>query len=91
MKKVTKIEYSKKMEKNRRDFDKLWQKIVIDTNDFVKDNPDISVYSLVDIGHFIDDLSLSGAWICDRINGYNYDSKKGLTKKMRKILGFLIP
>jgi len=25
------------MEKNRRDFDKLWQKIVIDTNDFVKD------------------------------------------------------
>jgi hypothetical protein len=69
-KKLTKAQYEAKMKKHEQAFDKLWMKMVDDTNQFIKDNPDIGMYQFQNsIEKFSDHLSLSGAWIVDRING----------------------
>jgi len=87
--------YIKKMEDHHIAFNDLWKKIVIDTNKFVEENPSIGAgdFSLQSVASFIDDLSLSGAWVQDRINGlsgtYGLDGyKKSLSRKIRKSLGF---
>lgn len=82
--------YTKKMKKHEESFDKLWMKIVNDTNDFIKDNPETTMYSLQHIEKFSDILCLSGAWVQDRINGKTPLSrvKGSLTRKIRKILGY---
>ena len=43
-----------------------------------------------DVEKFSDYLSLSGAWIQDRINNRYPKDRGSLTKKIRKALGFLI-
>ena len=91
MKKET---YIRRMEKHSKAFDKLWDKIVADTNNFIKSNSDTSCYLLdTKVTSLIDNLSLSGAWIQDRINGKsgvtgdkNY--RGSLTKKIRQALGY---
>jgi hypothetical protein len=93
-KKLTKAQYEAKMKKHEQAFDKLWMKMVDDTNQFIKDNPDRSMYQFQNsIEKFIDQLCLSGAWITDRINGKsgvpsssNY--RGSLSKKIRKALGY---
>jgi hypothetical protein len=92
--KMTKTKYEAKMKKHEQQFDKLWTKIVSDTNKFIQDNPETSMYSLQNtIEKFADQLVLSGAWIPDRINGYSgvpsgNKYSKSLTKKVRKSLGY---
>lgn len=90
---MTTNKYQKRMKQHEESFDRLWQKIVSDTNEFNKSNPEKTMYSLSKIEKFADNLCLSGAWIQDRINGFTgtIDSKtykKSLTKKIRKALGF---
>lgn len=90
---MTYKKYQKRMKQHEKSFDKLWQKMVSETNEFIKDNPKKSMYSLNEIEKFCDQLCLSGAWIQDRINGYygtthHKSYKKSLTKKIRKALGF---
>ena len=87
---MTKNNYEKRMEQHQKTFEKLWQKIVIDTNNFIERNPEKTMYSLVNVEKFADGLTLSGAWIYDRINGKNQNSKGALTKKIRKVLGFTL-
>lgn len=93
-KKLTMEEYIKRMKKHEAAFDELWTKIVADTNQFISDNPDVSMYSLQNsIEKFSDQLALSGSWIPDRINGYSgvpegNKYKKSLTKKIRRALGY---
>ena len=93
---MTREQYIKKMKDHENKFDKIWMDIVEDTNEYVKNNPETTTYSLQNnVEKFIDQLCLSGAWIQDRING-----KKGtpglkgyrgsLTKKIRKALGYNI-
>jgi hypothetical protein len=92
--KLTKAQYEAKMKKHEQAFDKLWKKMVDDTNQFIKDNPDRSMSQFQNsIEKFIDQLCLSGAWITDRINGKsgvpsssNY--RGSLSKKIRKALGY---
>jgi hypothetical protein len=38
-----------------------------------------------------DDLACMGGWVHDRINGRNRLSKKSITKKIRKALGYSYP
>jgi len=84
--------YQKKMENHKKSFDKLWKKIVNDTNDFIEKNPEISLYSFQDIEKFTDNMCLSGAWVQDRLNGKSpFVHKKGsLTRKIKKSLGYNI-
>jgi len=90
---MTTKQYEKRMKQHEKSFDKLRQKIVSDTNDFIKDNPEKTMYSFSNIEKFCDNMCLSGAWIQDRINGYYGTTQhktynKSLTKKIRKALGF---
>ena len=91
---MKKEEFIKRMKDHENNFDELWQKIVMDTNTFIEDNPDIGMYSLQNnIEKFIDQLCLSGAWIYDRIEGKsgipsNRNYRGSLTKKIRKALGY---
>lgn len=87
--------YINKMTKHELRFNKLWHKIVWDTNEFIKTNPDINMHSLqgTRIENLIDYLIISGAWIEDRFNkksgvtsSKNY--RGSLTKKVRKALGY---
>lgn len=91
---MTKEEYIIQMKKHQNEFDHLWIKIVDDTNQFIKDNPDIRFDSFQNsVEHFTDILCLSGAWVQDRINNKcglpNTNEYKGsLSKKIRKTLGY---
>ena len=80
--------YERLMKERERQFDKNWQKIVKLTNEFIKDNPEKTMYSLNQIEKFADSMSLSGAWVYDRINGLKRDDRGSVTKKIRKALGF---
>lgn len=91
---MTKKRYLKRMKQHENHFhNQVWMKIVQDTNAFIKDNPDVGMYQLSKLESIIDTLSLSGAWIYDRINGYSgvYSHstyRKSLTKKIRKVLRY---
>lgn len=93
MKKET---YIKKMQKHEMAFDKLWTRIVEDTNQFIEKNPDVGMYSLLysAVGRLIDSLCLSGAWIQDRIEkksgipSVRKEYRESMTKKIRKALGY---
>lgn len=77
------------MKQHEASLDKLWMKIVKDTNEFIEDNPDITMYSFQNnIEHIIDGFCLKGAWIQDRINGKMPKDRGSLTKKIRKALGY---
>lgn len=84
------------MRKHEEAFDKIWMKIVADTNKFIETNPDIGMYSLTNnVDKFIDQLCLSGAWIHDRIEKKsgvpsNRKYRGSLTKKIRKALGYTL-
>ena len=67
---MTKEEYINKMKQHEIEFELLWRKIVDDTNDFIKDNPDGKCTDAFtnNVELFIDTLCLSGAWIQDRLN-----------------------
>ena len=88
---MTTVKYKKRMKQHEATFDRLWSKIVDDTNNFIKDNPEKTMYSLQHIEHFTDSLALSGAWIQDKINGKKPKDRGSLTKKIRKALGFTYP
>jgi len=91
MKKVT---YIIRMKMHEAAFDKLWMKMVEDTNEFIHKNEDVTMYSLQNnVEKFSDQLCLSGAWIQDRIKGKSGapSSPKysgSLTKRIRKALGY---
>ena len=90
---MTKEEYINKMKQHEIEFELLWRKIVDDTNDFIKDNPD-GVYTDVftnNVEIFIDTLCLSGAWIHDRLNNKKPRDRGSLTKNIRKVLGYIYP
>lgn len=91
---MTQEQYIKKMKEHESKFDKIWQDIVKDTNQFIADNPDVGMYLLQNnVEKFVDQLSLSGAWIHDRIEGKsgvpsNKNYRGSLSKKIRKALGY---
>ena len=83
--------YEKKMLKHEERFDKLWKKIVEDTNTYVAKNPKKTMYRLTTVEDFVNNLCLSGAWIFDR-NNHKFPRDRGsLTKKIRKALGYTFP
>ena len=88
---MRKSTYVKKMKAHEERFNKLWRKIVDDTNEFVEKNPETTMYSLSSVERISDDICLSGAWIQDRINGHGHRDRLSLTKKIRKVLGFTLP
>lgn len=85
---MTKNRYKKRMKQHEETFDKLWRKITDETNEFIKENPEETLYNLQEIEKFSDQLALSGAWIQDRINKKYPKDRGSLTKKIRKALGF---
>ena len=94
--KMTKKLYLYRMKLYEKQFDKLWMKIVNDTNKYLKDNPESEVdidaeYSWSQIEHFKDHMALSAAWIYDRLHRYKYRARRGLTRKIRIVLGYTIP
>jgi|TARA_B110000444_G_scaffold259639_1_gene304019 hypothetical protein len=89
MKKET---YVKRMKANEERFDKLWRKIVDDTNKYIEKNPEDSMYGFQNnVLNFSDYMCKSGAWIQDRINGKMPRDRGSLTKKIRKALGYTFP
>lgn len=91
---MNKDQYIKRIKAHEAKFDKLWVKIVVDTNKFIKDNPDIEMDSLgKPISNFVGNLCLSGAWIEDMINKKigipsSRTYRGSLSKKIRKTLGY---
>lgn len=88
---MDKQEYLKRMKEHEDSFDKLWMKIVDDTNEFIRTNPKSGAADENCIEKMVDSLCLSGAWIKDRLNGLYPKDRKSLTKKVRKALGYAIP
>ena len=80
--------YVKRMKANEERFDKLWRKIVDDTNSYIEKNPEKTMYDLQSVENFSDYMCKSGAWIQDRINGKMPTDRGSLTKKIRKALGY---
>ena len=92
---MKKQEFAEKMTEHEKAFNELWSKIVIDTNEFLKENERLSepIGNIGRIDGFIDSLCLSGSWIEDRLNGFSGLPKtngynKSRTKKIRKALGY---
>jgi hypothetical protein len=83
--------YVKRMKANEERFDKLWRKIVDDTNSYIEKNPEKTMYDLQSVENFSDYMCKSGAWIQDRINGKMPRDRGSLTKKIRKALGYTFP
>lgn len=90
---MTKEEYINKMKQHEIEFELLWRKIVDDTNDFIKDNPDGKCTDAFtnNVELFIDTLCLSGAWIQDRLNNKKPRDRGSITKNIRKVLGYTYP
>ena len=83
-------EYKEKLKLHSKEFDNLFQRVVLDTNKLVDRNPDFVYEKDKDIELFIEDLILSGAWIKDRLNavdGMLYNRKSN-TYQVRNLLGF---
>lgn len=81
--------YEKQMGKRMVQVNKQWVKMVHLTNEFIEDNPEIGMYSLQNsVERIADNLSLSGAWLYDRINNVHFSNKKSTTNKIRKALGY---
>ena len=81
--------YKEKLESHAKEFDNLFQRIVLDTNKLIDRNPDFVYQNDKDIESFIEDLMLSGAWIKDRLNGVKHlYNKKSNTNQVRNLLGF---
>lgn len=89
---MTKSKYLKKIKSYDKSFTKLYNKIVNDTIEFKKDNPDIKMNdsSMEEVERFADYLSLSGGWLYDEIND-RFNTSRSMRKKIRKALGFIIP
>ena len=84
--------YIKRMKANEERFDKLWRKIVDDTNSYIEKNPETSMYGFQNnVLNFSDYMCKSGAWIQDRVNGKMPRDRGSLTKKIRQALGYTFP
>jgi hypothetical protein len=89
---MTAEEYCRRMKVHEETFDKLWMEIVKDTNSFLANDPKMAGnFSSNSIDKFTDQICLSGAWIQDRLNGYKFGHRRGLTKKIRRVLGYTYP
>ena len=89
---MTEAQYIKRMKQHEATFDRLWEKIIVDTNKFVEKNPEKTFYSFKNnIEKFTDSLCLSGAWIEDRINSHGDAHPRGRTKKISRALGYSLP
>lgn len=55
------------------------------------DEPISWAYELEYYDQYIDQILFIGSWIHDRMNGKTRYSKKSLTKKIRKVLGYTYP
>lgn len=83
---MTKSEYEDIMLKHRAEFEKVWFQIIKDTNLFIESNEKKEVTKIVE--RFADDLSLSGAWLHDSLKEINHHSKKSISFKIQKTLGY---
>lgn len=90
---MNKKQYEKRLQQHSRSFEKLWVKIVKDTDSYINNgNSDADSRQ---IERLVDELCLSGAWIKDRLDGKSgnphSDKYKGsLSKKIRKSLGYTL-
>ena len=95
---MTKKQLIKRMTAHERKFQVLWSKMVKDVNQYLTDNPEeksFYPFQNTQIDKFCDSLSLSGAWVYDRLNGktsipHGKDYKGSRTKGTRKVLGYNI-
>jgi len=86
--------YLNKMRKHDAAFNKIFMRMLKDTNAYAESNPTKTGYGMnSDSNNPLDvaeHLIFSGVWIIDRIEG-NVNSNKSLKKKVRKILGYSYP
>ena len=85
---MTRDKYLKRMKQHEASFDKLWWKIVNDTNEYIESEKKSKTFAIGNLESFIDQLSLSGAWIKDRLDETKMTDRGSLTKKIRKALGY---
>lgn len=91
---MTKEAYLKRMKQHEETMDRLWIKIVNDTNEYIRSNkPESPPHNQIE--KFSDQLCLAGAWVYDRSQGktcttHNSAYRGSLTKKIRKALGYTI-
>jgi len=90
---IAKRSLKKKLNKREKQFEKLWEGIVTDVNNYTEKHGTLSDYHIAE--GFVDNLCLSGAWIADRLTGHSgvpsLERYKGsLTKKIRKALGYTL-
>lgn len=88
---MNKQQYIELMEEHDREFTKVWSKMCDDTNKFISENPDVTMYSLPSVSNTADYLAVSGAWLYDRIAKKNPRDRGAMTKKIRKTLGYSYP
>jgi len=90
---MTRKAYLKRMAQHEATLDRLWRKMVDDTNEHVRKHGGIDVPNQIE--KFTDSLCLKGSWIYDRIQGkicttHNTNYRGSLTKKIRKALGYTL-
>lgn len=88
---MTRNRYLKRMKQHEASFDKLWMKMVNDTNEYIESEKESKTSTADKLERFIDQLSLSGAWIQDRLNDKRRYDRGSLTKKIRRALGYTLP
>lgn len=82
--------YQKRMKQHEESFDKLWRKIVDETNEHIRwckennETPNVPE-------RFADYMATSAAWLYDRPSGKMPKDRGSMTKKIRKALGYTIP
>ena len=85
---MTKDEFIKKMVDYETIQDEVWAKIVTDTNDFIRDNPQCDFAELREVEGIAEGLIFSGAWIIDRLKNKSPLRRGSVTKKLRRLLGY---
>jgi hypothetical protein len=90
---MTTKKYQERLDQHEATFERLWQKIVADTNAFQSTKKERTWELDNQIEIFTDRICLTGAWVRDRLNGkiatiHNKDYKISLTKKIRNALGY---
>lgn len=92
---MTTKKYLQRMKQHEATFNRLWEKVVKDTNEFLETNQERGWEVDNKVEGMCDSLCLSGAWVKDRLDGKsglpsNDTYKRSLTKRIRKALGYTL-
>lgn len=88
---MTKEEFEKLMGEQCGKIQSVFVKMIKITQEFKKESPDTTLYSMPELDRRISDIAEGAAWFVDDLNSVRKDQRGSMTKKIRKALGYTIP